>query len=137
MYGLFAYALSRRGARALLKWRHKGRSATSVLPLSTQIDCALARRTASATLVALPSRHSHSAAWSNAWLTRTCSFVRYIELVSVSTSTPNPYLSNPGGVLHTARCSLKTRQCVFANRRTVVRFLHFQMQKLAPKTAPG
>ena len=38
--------------RALLKWRHKGRSATSVLPLSTQIDCALARRTASATLVA-------------------------------------------------------------------------------------
>ena len=52
VYGLFAYALSRRGARALLKWRHKGRSATSILPLSAQIDCALARRTASATLVA-------------------------------------------------------------------------------------
>lgn len=52
VYGLFAYALSRRGARALLKWRHKGRSSTSILPLSAQIDCALAGRTAFATLVA-------------------------------------------------------------------------------------
>ena len=52
VYGLFAYALSRRGARALLKWRHRGRSSTSILPLSAQIDCALAGRTATATLVA-------------------------------------------------------------------------------------
>ena len=52
VYGLFAYAISRRGARSLLKWRHRGRSSTAVLPLASQIDCALASRTAAATLVA-------------------------------------------------------------------------------------
>ena len=52
VYGLFGYVLSRRGARALLKWRHRGRSSTAILPLSSQVDCALAGCTATTTLVA-------------------------------------------------------------------------------------
>ena len=53
VYGLFGYIISRSGARNLLKWRQRGRSSVALLPLSTQIDVALASRHGAASLLAV------------------------------------------------------------------------------------
>ena len=68
VYGLFAYVISRRGARNLLKWRQRGRSSVALLPLAAQIDCALAERREQglALLVADPPlAHCDQARWSS------------------------------------------------------------------------